>query len=69
MFRKKLKVTRWCVLDYLKTDEEIACFLEAAIEENDDKYLKIAVRDVIEALRSRNARHSKMRKFPVPTKD
>ena len=59
MFRKKLKTNRWCVLDYLKTDEEIACFLEAAIEENDDKYLKIAVRDAIQALRNRNDKDSK----------
>ena len=67
--RKKLKVTRWNVLDYLKTDEEIACYLETALEENDDKYLKIAVKDAIQALREKYARHSKMRKFPVPAKD
>lgn len=63
-FKKPIdnKVTHWNVLDYLKTDEEIACYLETALEENDDKYLRIAVKDAIKAIRSRNARHSKVRK-------
>lgn len=66
--KKKVKTTPWNVLDYLKTDEEIACYLETAVEEHDHKYLRIAVKDAVEALRSRNARHIKMRKRAVPTK-
>lgn len=53
MFKKKqkLSVSRWSILDYLTTTKEIAAYLEAALEENDDKYLKIAVRDAIMALK------------------
>jgi DNA-binding phage protein len=57
MFKKKTKLTRWNILDYLKTDSEIAAYLETSLEENDAEYLRVAVRDVIQALRSRNARH------------
>ena len=54
MFKKKSKITPWCILDYLKTDEEIAAYLEASLEENDAEYLRVAVRDVIQALRNRS---------------
>ena len=53
MFKKKSKLTRWNILDYLTTTKEIAAYLETALEENDDEYLKIAVRDAIQALRSK----------------
>lgn len=62
MFKKKAKVTPWNILDYLKTDSEIAAYLETSLEENDAEYLRVAVRDVIQALRDRNARHKQVRK-------
>ena len=62
MFKKKTKVTPWNILDYLKTDSEIAAYLETSLEENDAEYLRVAVRDVIQALRDRNARHKQVRK-------
>ena len=54
MFRKKVKPTRWSIFDYLKTDEEIAAYLETSIEENDTDYLRVAVKDVIQVLRNRS---------------
>ena len=62
MFKKKTKLTRWNILDFLKTDSEIAAYLETSLEENDAEYLRVAVRDVIQALRDRNARHKQVRK-------
>ena len=41
----------WNIQDYLKTPEDLASFLEAALEENDYEFLKIAVKDVIAALK------------------
>lgn len=61
MFKKKTKLTRWNILDYLKTDSEIAAYLETSLEENDAEYLRVAVRDVIQALRNRNARYKQVR--------
>lgn len=43
--------TKWNIQDYLKTPEDLANFLESALEENDYEFLKIAVGDVIAALR------------------
>lgn len=60
MFKKKAKVTHWNILDYLKTDSEIAAYLETSLEENDAEYLRVAVRDVIQALKDRNARHKQV---------
>lgn len=56
MFKKKQKLTtnRWNILDYLTTDSEIAAYLETSLEENDAEYLRVAVRDVIQALRNRS---------------
>lgn len=54
MFKKKQKLTRWNILDYLKTDGEIAAYLETSLEENDAEYLRVAVRDAIQALRNRS---------------
>lgn len=69
MFFKKKKITQWNIQDYLKTDEDISNYLETAIEEVDYKYLVIACKDVVEALRRRNARHSKMLKQRLSTKN
>jgi DNA-binding phage protein len=46
-----MKRTEWNIQDYLKTPEDLANFLESALEENDYEFLKIAVNDVITALR------------------
>lgn len=37
-------------MHYLKTPTDVKCYLEAALEEKDDEYLKIAVKDSIKAL-------------------
>ncbi len=36
--------------DYLKTNEERAAYIEAAIEEQDDRFLLVALREVIDSL-------------------
>ena len=46
-----MKTTKWNIQDYLKSPEDLANFLEAALEENDYEFLKIAVGDAIAALR------------------
>ena len=46
-----MKPTEWNIQDYLKTPEDLANFLESALEENDYEFLQIAVKDVIAALR------------------
>lgn len=48
-----MKTTKWNIQDYLKTPEDLANFLEAALEENDYDFLKIAVADVVVALRKK----------------
>ena len=46
---KELKVKEWNVLDYLETEEDIAEFLEAALEENDVEYFIKAIGTVAKA--------------------
>lgn len=46
-----MKTTTWNIQDYLKSPEDLANFLESALEENDYEFLQIAVKDVIVALR------------------
>ena len=48
-----MKTTEWNIQDYLKTPEDLANFLESALEENDYEFLKIAVADVVGALRKK----------------
>lgn len=48
-----MKTTEWNIQDYLKTPEDLANFLEFALEENDYEFLKIAVADVVVALRKK----------------
>ena len=48
-----MKTTKWNIQDYLKTPEDLANFLESALEENDYEFLKIAVGDVVVALRKK----------------
>ena len=47
------KTSVWDIQDYLKSNEDLANFLESALEENDYDFLKIAVNDVITALRKK----------------
>lgn len=48
-----MKTTKWNIQDYLKTPEDLANFLESALEENDYEFLKIAVADFVAALRKK----------------
>ena len=43
------KATEWNILDHLKTEEDIANYLEAALEENDTEFFLIALGDVAKA--------------------
>ena len=45
----KVKLTDWKIDDYLKTSEERAAYIEAAIEENDPAFLAQALADVARA--------------------
>ena len=45
----KVKLTDWKVDDYLKTPEERAAYIEAAVEENDPAFLAQALADVARA--------------------
>ena len=45
----KEKITRWNVLDGLRNDEEIAAFLEVALEEGDYNFFLSALDDAIHA--------------------
>lgn len=48
-----MKTTKWNIQDCLKTPEDLANFLEAALEERDYEFLQIAVSDVITAIRKK----------------
>lgn len=48
-----MKTTEWNIQDCLKSPEDLANFLEAALEERDYEFLQIAVNDVITALRKK----------------
>jgi probable addiction module antidote protein len=45
----KEKITRWDVLDYLDSEEAIAAYLQAALEENNPPGLVGAIGDVVRA--------------------
>jgi probable addiction module antidote protein len=45
----KLKTTKWDVVDYLKTDKDMAEYLEAAIEEGDPALISAALGDIARA--------------------
>lgn len=47
----KNKNTPLDIQDYLKSPEDLANYLESALEENDLVFLTIAVNDVIKAIR------------------
>lgn len=47
-----IATTKWNVQDHLKTNEDIAEYLLAAIEENDPEFLVWAVQDAVQAIRT-----------------
>ena len=46
----KEKITKWNVLDGLRNDEEIAAYLEVALEDGDYDFFLSAIDDAIHAL-------------------
>lgn len=44
-----LETTKWDASDYLRTEEDIAAYLNAAFEENDPALLQAALADVAKA--------------------
>ena len=49
MKKGKLKTTKWDAVDYLKTDEDMANYLEAAIEDSDPALISAALGDIARA--------------------
>jgi probable addiction module antidote protein len=49
MKKKKLKTTKWDVVDYLKTEKDMAEYLEAAIEDGDPASISAALGDIARA--------------------
>lgn len=49
MKQNKTQITEWNVLDYLETEEDIANYLQAALEENDIEFFLVALGDVAKA--------------------
>lgn len=46
---KKEKTTPWDVVDYLKTEEDMAAYLEAALEDGDPSLVAAALGDIARA--------------------
>lgn len=49
MKKKKLKTTKWDVVDYLNTEKDMAEYLEAAIEDGDPALISAALGDIARA--------------------
>ena len=49
--RAKVKTTRWDVVDHLKTDEDMAAYLEAAMEDGHPALIAKASKKTLRALR------------------
>ena len=49
MKKQKVKTTKWDAVDYLKTDEDMANYLEAAIEDGDPALISAALGDIARA--------------------
>lgn len=49
MKKEKLKTTKWDAVDYLKTDQDMAEYLEAAIEDGDPALISAALGDIARA--------------------
>ena len=50
-----LKTKKFDVVDYLKTEEEIEAYLNAFFEDNDHKYLPLALADIARARKAMTA--------------
>ncbi|HAR49104.1 addiction module antitoxin [Smithella sp. SCADC] len=46
---KKKTTKRWDAAEYLETEEDMAAYLEAALEENDHKLVAVALGDIAKA--------------------
>lgn len=44
-----IETTKWDVVDHLKSEEDIAAYLEAAAEENDEALTALALKNVARA--------------------
>jgi probable addiction module antidote protein len=49
MKKEKLKTTKWDVVDYLKTDKDMADYLEAAMEDGDPAVIATAIGNIARA--------------------
>jgi probable addiction module antidote protein len=49
MKKGKVKTTKWDAVDYLKTNEDMANYLEAAIEDGDPALISAALGDIARA--------------------
>jgi probable addiction module antidote protein len=49
MKKAKVKTTKWVAVDYLKTDEDMANYLEAAIDDGDPALISAALGDIARA--------------------
>jgi len=49
MKKQTVKTTKWDVVDYLKTDKDMANYLEAAIEDGDPALISAALGDIARA--------------------
>ncbi len=49
MKKGSVKTTRWDVVDYLKTDEQVAAYLDAVLEDGDPALVNAALGDVARA--------------------
>ena len=52
--RKKIKVFKFDIINELKTKQDVICYLEAAIEENDPDFLETVKNDVKRAIETNN---------------
>ena len=48
-YEQTVKTTKWDVVDYLKTDKDMANYLEAAIEDGDPALISAALGDIARA--------------------
>jgi probable addiction module antidote protein len=49
MKKNKIKTTKWDVVDYLKTDEDMAHYLEAAMEDGNPSVIATAIGNIARA--------------------
>jgi probable addiction module antidote protein len=49
MKKNKIKTTKWDVVDYLKTDEDMAYYLEAAMEDGNPAVIATAIGNIARA--------------------